>query len=62
MKPATHFQGDSFTDSMSTSETPSQGTLEDGHEQTSRFTYSRFKHVNQRGQLPVNRLPCVDYK
>lgn len=47
---------------MSTSETPSQGTLEDGHEQTSRFTYSRFKHVNQRGQLPVNRLPCVDYK
>ena len=47
MKPATHFQGDSFTDSMSTSETPIQGTLEDGHEQTSRFTYSRFKHVNQ---------------
>jgi len=52
VKPATHIQGDSFTDSMPTSETPSQGTLEDGHEQTSRFTYSRFKHANQGVSCP----------
>lgn len=52
MKPATHTQGDSFTNNVSTRETPSQGTLEGGYKQTSKFIHSRFKHANERASFP----------